>query len=30
VFQSLIPPTPTTETNFNTGHLCDGFWNLIP
>jgi para-nitrobenzyl esterase len=30
VFQSLIPPTPTTETTFNTDHLCDGFWNLIP
>ena len=30
VFQSLIPPTPNTETTFNTDHLCDGFWNLIP
>ena len=30
VFQSLLPPTPTTETSFNTDHLCDGFWNLIP
>ena len=30
VFQSLIPPTPTTETTFNTDHLCDSFWNLIP
>ena len=30
VFQSLIPPTPTTETTFNTEHLCDSFWNLIP
>jgi para-nitrobenzyl esterase len=29
VFQSLIPPTPTTESNFNTDHLCDGFWNVI-
>ena len=29
VFQSLIPPTPTTETTFNTNHLCD-FWNSIP
>jgi para-nitrobenzyl esterase len=30
VFQSLVPPTPTTESTFNTGHLCDGFWNLLP
>jgi len=30
VFQSLVPPTPTTETNFNTAHQCDSFWNLIP
>jgi para-nitrobenzyl esterase len=30
IFQSLVPPTPTTESNFNTAHLCDGFWNLIP
>ncbi len=30
IFQSLIPPTPTTESTFNTEHLCDGFWNLIP
>jgi para-nitrobenzyl esterase len=30
IFQSLIPPTPTTETTFNSEHLCDGFWNLIP
>jgi para-nitrobenzyl esterase len=30
IFQSLIPPTPTTESNFNMDHLCDGFWNLIP
>jgi para-nitrobenzyl esterase len=29
-FQSLIPPTPTVESNFNTDHLCDAFWNLIP
>ena len=28
-FQSLIPPTPTTESTFNTDHLCDGFWNVI-
>ncbi len=30
IFQSLVPPTPTTESTFNTEHLCDGFWNLIP
>jgi para-nitrobenzyl esterase len=30
IFQSLIPPTPTTESTFNSEHLCDGFWNLIP
>ena len=30
IFQSLIPPTPTTESTFNTDHLCDAFWNLIP
>jgi len=31
-FQSLIPPTPVTEPSgsFNTDHLCDAFWNLIP
>ncbi len=29
VFQSFVPPTPTTESTFNTDHLCDGFWNLI-
>jgi para-nitrobenzyl esterase len=28
IFQSLIPPTPTTESTFNTDHLCD-FWNAI-
>ena len=30
IFQSLIPPTPTTESTFNTDHLCDGFWNILP
>jgi para-nitrobenzyl esterase len=30
IFQSLIPPTPTTESTFNTDHLCDGFWNTLP
>ncbi len=29
VFQSFIPPTPTTESTFNTDHLCDSFWNVI-
>jgi para-nitrobenzyl esterase len=28
-FQSLIPPTPTVESTFNTDHICDAFWNLI-
>jgi para-nitrobenzyl esterase len=26
-FQSLVPPTPMPETNFNTFHQCDFFWN---
>jgi para-nitrobenzyl esterase len=29
-FQSLIPPTPVVESTFNSDHLCDTFWNLIP
>lgn len=29
-FQSLIPPTPIVESTFNTDHVCDAFWNLIP
>jgi para-nitrobenzyl esterase len=29
VFQSLIPPTPTTESTFSADHQCDDFWNLI-
>jgi para-nitrobenzyl esterase len=29
-FQSLIPPTPMVESTFNTDHMCDDFWNLIP
>jgi len=29
-FQSLIPPTPMVESTFNSDHMCDGFWNLIP
>jgi para-nitrobenzyl esterase len=28
-FQSLIPPTPTVESTFNTEHKCDAFWDLI-
>jgi para-nitrobenzyl esterase len=26
-FQSLIPPTPMPETDFNTFHKCDSLWN---
>jgi len=28
-FQSLVPPTPMPESNFNTFHLCDAFWNTF-
>ena len=28
-FQSLVPPTPMPETDFNTFHNCDSFWNLF-
>jgi para-nitrobenzyl esterase len=28
-FQSLIPPTPTVESTFNSDHICDAFWNVI-
>ncbi len=28
-FQSMVPPAPMTETNFNTFHQCDSFWNLF-
>jgi para-nitrobenzyl esterase len=28
VMQSLVPPTPTTETNFATVHQCD-FWDTL-
>jgi len=28
-FQSLIPPTPMVESNFDTGHQCDSFWNTF-
>ncbi len=26
-FQSLVPPTPMPETDFNTFHNCSSFWN---
>ena len=29
VFQSLVPPTPAGETNFDASHLCSGFWNTF-
>jgi para-nitrobenzyl esterase len=28
-FQSLIPPTPVVESNFNTGHRCSSFWDTF-
>ena len=28
-FQSLIPPTPAVESNFNTDHQCNSFWNTF-
>ena len=28
-FQSLVPPTLMQETNFNTFHNCDSFWNTF-
>ncbi len=28
-FQSLVPPTPMPETDFNTFHNCDSFWNPL-
>ena len=28
-FQSLVPPTPMVESNFNTFHQCDSFWNTF-
>jgi para-nitrobenzyl esterase len=28
-FQSLIPPTPVVESNFDTGHQCSTFWNTF-
>ncbi len=29
-FQSLVPPTPMPETNFNTFHMCSSLWDTIP
>jgi para-nitrobenzyl esterase len=28
-FQSLVPPTPTVESNFNTEHKCSSFWDTF-
>ena len=28
-FQSLIPPTPAVESNFDTGHQCSTFWDTF-
>jgi para-nitrobenzyl esterase len=28
-FQSLIPPVPVVESNFDTGHLCSAFWDIF-
>ena len=28
-FQSLIPPTPVVESNFDAGHQCSTFWNAF-
>ncbi len=28
-FQSLVPPTPTAESTFNTDHKCSLFWNTF-
>lgn len=28
-FQSLVPPTPTIEVNFDTVHQCSSFWNTF-
>jgi para-nitrobenzyl esterase len=28
-FQSLIPPTPVVESNFDTSHLCSAFWDTF-
>ncbi|MGE0820716.1 MAG: carboxylesterase/lipase family protein [Candidatus Binatia bacterium] len=28
-FQSLVPPTPTVEFNFDAAHQCSSFWALL-
>ena len=28
-FQSLIPPTPVVESNFDTSHRCSAFWDTF-
>lgn len=28
-FQSLVPPSPVVESNFDAGHLCSAFWNTF-
>jgi para-nitrobenzyl esterase len=28
-FQSLIPPAPMVESNFNAGHQCSTFWDTF-
>ena len=28
-FQSLVPPSPMPETNFNTFHKCSSFWDIL-
>ena len=28
-FQSLIPPTPAVESNFDSSHQCSAFWNTF-
>jgi len=28
-FQSLIPPVPVVESNFDTGHKCSTFWDTF-
>jgi para-nitrobenzyl esterase len=29
-FQSLIPPKPLVESNFDADHNCSSFWNTLP
>ena len=28
-FQSLVPPTPMVESNFDTTHQCSSLWNTF-